>query len=286
MILPDKPEGTRLTTSAAANTVTQGDSVTFTCHVTAAKPQVSHYRFYLNDTTPVKDSEDSQYTISNVQRSQHYGEYKCVPHNDVGDGPEATVTLNVNDAANEEASTSTPELQKWEEKSVRLLIENYIHFKHLLKKGKTTKKDVFQKIASRFNEISAVKPDGSCQKTWKFFDELEEAMGDSPKVNPEYTFDVASGGTSSSLTAQNSESDDESDAEDGENGSTTKGAKNPKSRKRKRKSYFSASEMLSFLHSYTEKKEKVEEEKLNLLREMKEEKKEFFSQFLDVYKKK
>ncbi|KAL9964823.1 hypothetical protein ACROYT_G028513 [Oculina patagonica] len=101
MILPDKPEGTRLTTSAAEDTVTQGDSVTFTCRVTAAKPQVSQYRFYLNDTTdPVKDSKDSQYTISKVKRSQHYGDYKCVPHNYVGDGPEATVTLNVNVPAN------------------------------------------------------------------------------------------------------------------------------------------------------------------------------------------
>ena len=96
MILPDKPEGTTLATSAAANTVTQGDSVTFTCHVTAAKPQVSQYRFYLNDTTPVQDSNGNQYTINNVQRSQHYGKYKCVPHNDVGNGPEATATLNVN----------------------------------------------------------------------------------------------------------------------------------------------------------------------------------------------
>ena len=96
MVLLDKPEGTTLTTSAAAHTVTQGDSVTLTCHVTAAMPQVSQYRFYLNDTTLVKDSNDSQYTIHNVQRSQHYGKYKCVPHNDVGDGPEATVTLNVN----------------------------------------------------------------------------------------------------------------------------------------------------------------------------------------------
>ena len=93
--LPDKPEGTTLTTSAAANTVAQGDSVTFTCHVKAAKPRVPQYRFYLNDSL-VKDSNDSQYTINNVQRSQHYGEYKCVPHNDVGDGPEASVTLNVN----------------------------------------------------------------------------------------------------------------------------------------------------------------------------------------------
>ncbi|XP_078379477.1 uncharacterized protein LOC144662528 isoform X2 [Oculina patagonica] len=95
LVVHYKPEGTTLITSAAANTVTQGDSATFTCHVTAAEPQVSQYRFYLNGTL-IKDSNDSQYTINNVQRSQHYGEYKCVPHNDVGDGPEARLTLNVN----------------------------------------------------------------------------------------------------------------------------------------------------------------------------------------------
>ena len=94
-MLLDKPEGTTLTTSAAANTVTQGDSVTLPCHVTAAKPQVSQYRFYLNDTL-VQGSNDNQYTINNVTLSKHYGEYKCVPRNDVGDGQEATVTLNVN----------------------------------------------------------------------------------------------------------------------------------------------------------------------------------------------
>ena len=84
-----------LTTSAAKNTVTQGGRVTFTCHVTAAKPPVSQYRFYLNDSL-VKASKDRQYTINNVQRSQRYGEYKCVPRNDAGNGTEATVTLNVN----------------------------------------------------------------------------------------------------------------------------------------------------------------------------------------------
>ena len=96
MPLIDTPEGTTLSTSATGNTVTQGGSVTFTCSVTAAKPQVSRYKFYLNDTTLVKSSSDNQYTIHNVQRSQHYGKYKCVPRNDVGDGLEATVTLNVN----------------------------------------------------------------------------------------------------------------------------------------------------------------------------------------------
>ena len=96
MIFLDKPEGTTLNTSVAGKTVTQGGSVTLTCHVTAAKPQVSRYRYYLNDTNLVKDSNDYQYTINNVQRSQHYGNYKCVPSNVVGDGPEATVSLYVN----------------------------------------------------------------------------------------------------------------------------------------------------------------------------------------------
>lgn len=96
LLLIDTPEGTTLSTSAAFNTVAQGGSVTFTCNATAANPQVSRYKFYLNDTTLVKHTSDNQYTIHNVQRSQHYGKYKCVPRNDVGDGPEAIVTLNVN----------------------------------------------------------------------------------------------------------------------------------------------------------------------------------------------
>ena len=95
LILLDKPEGVMLTTSAVKNTVTQGDTVTFTCGVTAAKPPVSKYKFYLNDSL-FKASNDSQYTINDVQRSQHYGEYKCVPRNGAGNGTEATVTLNVN----------------------------------------------------------------------------------------------------------------------------------------------------------------------------------------------
>ena len=46
--------------------------------------------------------------------------------------------------------------------------------------------------------------------------------------------------------------------------------------KRKRKSYSSASEMLLFLKEYGEKRETVEEGKLNILKTMQEEKKEFF----------
>ena len=202
-----------------------------------------------------------------------------------------------------------PGLQKWEDRTIRPLIENYVHFKHLFKKGKTTKKDVFQKIADRFNETSTMKVSGDqclrkwlkleakfkeiednnnltgrAKKSWKFYEDLE-AIGDSPKVNPAYTYDVADRTPPSSLNVHNSESDEDSDAEDDEIGSTAKRVKTLKSRARKRKSHSSAAEMLSFLHSYTEK-EKVEEEKLNLPREMKQEKKEFLSQFLNVLKNK
>ena len=69
--------------------------MTLSCRVTAAEPKVSQYRFFLNDSL-VKASNRSQYTINDVQRSKHYGEYKCVPKNTMGDGTEATVTLDVN----------------------------------------------------------------------------------------------------------------------------------------------------------------------------------------------
>ena len=42
----------------------------------------------------------------------------------------------------------------------------------------------------------------------------------------------------------------------------------------------------SFLQSYIDRKDKAEEEKIKLLREMQQKKDEFFSQFLDVLKKK
>ena len=91
----DKPEGARLTTNASQNTVTEGDSVTFKCLVMAAVPQVSIYKFYFNGRL-LSSNSNSEYTLNNVSRSQHYGEYKCVPHNDAGDGAEATIRLNIN----------------------------------------------------------------------------------------------------------------------------------------------------------------------------------------------
>ena len=44
--------------------------------------------------------------------------------------------------------------------------------------------------------------------------------------------------------------------------------------------------MLGFLREYGEKREKVEEEKLNLMKTMQQEKKEFFGQLLSFLKDK
>ena len=52
-----------------------------------------------------------------------------------------------------------------------------------------------------------------------------------------------------------------------------------KNRRRKRKSYSSADEMLSFLQSYTDRKDKAEEEKIKLLREMQEKRMRFSVNF-------
>ena len=61
----------------------------------AAVPQVSIYKFYFNGGI-LSENNNSEYTLNNVNRSQHYDDYQCVPHNDAGDGAGATVRLNIN----------------------------------------------------------------------------------------------------------------------------------------------------------------------------------------------
>ena len=94
-IFLDKPEGARLTTNASQSTVTEGDTVTFKCTAIAAVPLVSIYKFYFNGRL-LSNNSNNKYTLNNITRSQHNGEYKCVPHNDAGDGAEVTVRLNIN----------------------------------------------------------------------------------------------------------------------------------------------------------------------------------------------
>ena len=91
----DKLEGAKLIINASQNTVTEGDTVTFKCIVVAAETQLSTYKFYFNGSL-LSQNSNSEYTLNNVNRSQHHGEYKCVPHNKAGDGAEASLRLNIN----------------------------------------------------------------------------------------------------------------------------------------------------------------------------------------------
>lgn len=206
------------------------------------------------------------------------------------------------------ASTSTAEspkfLERWEDNHVRLLISSYSKFKDLFGRGKTTKKEVFNKICAEFNAISDHKvtveqcmrkwakleiklkeiednnnQTGRARKSWKFQEDMTECIGVSPKIKPGFTFD-----TSSSSNSGTNQCD--SDGEEGDTDGDEERKKKVKMPRKKRKSKSSAGEMLEFLQSYSEKREKVEEEKLAVLKSMKEDKKEFFSQFLDVLKNK
>lgn len=224
-----------------------------------------------------------------------------------------------------EEADGKPMLQKWEDKHVLLLIDKYTKSKHLLKKPRVTKKEVFETIAQQFNEEADVLVDGNqcmrkwfklesqfkkiednnkqtgrANKSWKFYNRLEQCIGDSPRVHPAYTFDTAipsTSSTSSSTDSENrsvvhSDSDDKSDGNDDDecdgDDSVGKGKKPKvlKKRQRKRKSHSSASEMLAFLEPYTAKREKEEEEKLKLMRETQQKKDNFFTQFLDILKNK
>ena len=179
------------------------------------------------------------------------------------------------------AASSFVSLERWEDKHVRLLITVYGEFKHLFAKGKNTKK----KDVDDHNKMT-----GRDRKSWKFHSEMTACMGSSPKINPAVTIDTSSiGATASGSSSSSSCSKTDSTGHDGSDADSSEEAAGPRAKKakfptRKRKSKSSAAEMLSFLQSYTERREKVDAEKLELLRSMKDEKKEFFVQFLEIMK--
>ena len=193
-------------------------------------------------------------------------------------------------------------LERWDDKHVKLLISCYGDHKHLFGKGKNTKREIFSRIANSFNRQSKLMVTGDqCMRKWtkmenkfketedhnnqmgndkrkmKFYDELSECIGSDPKVTPVITLESDYGTGSADIG-----STEHSDSEESSGSAHVKG-KRPI---RKRKSHSSAAEMLSFMQEYGAKREKVEEEKVKLMREMQEEKKNFFSQFLEIMKNK
>lgn len=226
----------------------------------------------------------------------------------------------VDDTSNDKSRNT---LERWEDKDVRLLITSWSDHRHLFT-GKNTKKGVFSKIAEAFNSVSkhAVTGDqcmrkwsklvikykevedhnkltGRQSKTWKFSDEMSSCLEGNPTVSPVSLLESSS--TSSiknidknELSAIDDDDDDKisvnfADSDDSSSTSSNNielKAGNNKRQCRKRKSRSSAAEMIDFLKEYSQQREKAEEEKLKVLKEMKEEKKDFYGKFLDLMGKK
>ena len=195
-------------------------------------------------------------------------------------------------------------LVRWEEAHVKLLIACWKQFKHLFK-GKKTKKEIFTLIAFEFNKNCKEKvtgdqclrkwgklvsqhkevedhnkTTGNSRKDWKFYDAMAECLEDDVSVKPFFAME-----SSAQFPPKITQQCGDEDGTDGENEDEACDVKQKRCRKRPR-SRSSGAEMLNFLKTYSEKREKVEEEKLKLVKEMKEEKKEFFDKFLKYLEKK
>ena len=128
---------------------------------------------------------------------------------------ESLVMTVISPAPSSDTSNRRRSLEKCEDKHVRLLVESYLKYKDLFGKPQQSKKKVFEKIAEEFNRTSDVDVTGDqcCrkfkkleskqkeiednsktgrkEKTWKFFKEMEDCMGDNPTVKPVFTFDTS-----------------------------------------------------------------------------------------------
>ena len=105
---------------------------------------------------------------------------------------------------------------------------------------------------------------------------LTTSLGQSLKVNQAFTFDASTECQESRTAALTTEIADHENV--------VRNKLKPR-RQWKWKSNLSATVILTFIQTYTEKREKAEEERLNLLREMKYGKKEFFWPISEDFKK-
>lgn len=202
--------------------------------------------------------------------------------------------------ASNSSETETNCLERWDDRNVQLLISCYTDHKHLFGKGKNTKRDIFSRIAFSLNKQSDLMVTGDqCMRKWiklenrfkeikdhnnhtgndkktiKFYSELSECLGSDPKVSPVITVESSGNSENADSGKQHSGSDESSDSP------RVKGK-----RPTKNENPILHQQRFSFMQEYSVKREKVEEEKVQLMREMQDEKKKFFAQFLEIMKNK
>ena len=210
-------------------------------------------------------------------------------------------------------SDGPSKVERWENADVRLLISIWSDHKHLFG-GKSTKKEIFDKIAEQFTATSGRlvtweqcmrkwskllakqkevedhnNKSGNDRKSWKFYNELSQCLGKDVSVKPTYTMESSSNPLD--CDGRKPSDDDESSSEsvvEGPQSSDSAGKRKASAKKRCRKkpmSRSSAAEMLEFLKTYSEKREKAEEEKLRILKEMSDQKTAFFDRFFQFMEK-
>ena len=121
---------------------------------------------------------------------------------------------------------------------------------------------------------------GNSHKKWKYYSEMADCIGMNAAVRPTSTLE-------SSSCVMSNEGEESDSSADGDYSAETPQKKTPRKRPaKKRKSRSSASEMLTFLQEYQEKKEETENKKVKMMEEMNEEKKLFWANLLQVLKNK
>ena len=125
---------------------------------------------------------------------------------------------------------------------------------------------------------------GNEQKDWKFFEDMSECLDKDVTVSPTYT--VESSAQKLGLLSSSKDCDDLDEEEDDPDEPVSHDQKKKVRCCKRPRSRSSAAERLTFLKDNAEEREKVEEEKLKLTREINEEKKGFFNRFFEYMEKK
>ena len=87
----DKPRGTRLTSDAQNDTVTENSQVTFYCTAESLPQPELQLHF---EHSPLGFFSNGRFTLKHINASNQ-GAYGCIPRNILGTGPEAALHLIV-----------------------------------------------------------------------------------------------------------------------------------------------------------------------------------------------
>ena len=123
---------------------------------------------------------------------------------------------------------------------------------------------------------------GRDMKTCPFYKELADALGNNPKITPVCT--VSSAAVDHDELSGQSDSSEE--GQEGQEGSTRKKRKKESGPKKRRRSRSSAAEMIDFLKEFREEKKVEDQEKLNALQKMHDDKMDMMGRFLTIMDRK